>query len=70
MTERMVERAGNDLLRADEYLARVGVKAIPTPQGTMNQQARCPLAAQAGSLCSTEQLEEVSSMEITSLALV
>jgi hypothetical protein len=33
MTERMVERAGNDLLQADEYLARVGVRAIPTPQG-------------------------------------
>jgi hypothetical protein len=29
----------------------------------MNQQARCPLAAQAGSLCSVEQLEEVSSMD-------
>jgi hypothetical protein len=29
MTERMVERAGNDLLQADEYLARVGVRAIP-----------------------------------------
>jgi hypothetical protein len=32
MTERVVERAGNDLLQADEYPARVGVKAIPTPQ--------------------------------------
>jgi hypothetical protein len=33
MIERMVERAGNDLLQADDYLARLGVKAIPTPQG-------------------------------------
>jgi len=31
MTKRMVERAGNDLLQADEYLARVGVRAIPAP---------------------------------------
>jgi len=29
MTEGIVERAGNDL-QADEYLARVGVRAIPT----------------------------------------
>ncbi len=29
MTKRMVERAGNDLLQADEYLARVDVRAIP-----------------------------------------
>lgn len=26
---KIVERAGNDLLQADEYLARVGVKAMP-----------------------------------------
>ena len=31
MTEGIVERAGNDLLQADEYLARVGVRAIPEP---------------------------------------
>jgi hypothetical protein len=31
MTERMVERAGNDLLQADEYLSRVGVRAMPEP---------------------------------------
>jgi hypothetical protein len=31
MTERMVERAGTDLLQADEYFARVGVKAMPVP---------------------------------------
>ncbi len=30
MTERMVERAGNDLLQVDEYLVRIGVRAIPT----------------------------------------
>jgi ferritin len=28
---KILERAGNDLLQADEYLARVGVRAIPTP---------------------------------------
>jgi len=26
-----VQRAGDDLLQADEYLARVGVKAMPSP---------------------------------------
>ena len=26
-------RAGNDLLQADEYLARVSVRAIRTPHG-------------------------------------
>ena len=30
---KILERAGNDLLQAAEYLARVGVRAIPTPQG-------------------------------------
>jgi bacterioferritin B len=29
---KIVQRAGNDLLQADEYLARVGVKAMPQPQ--------------------------------------
>ena len=28
---KIIERAGNDLLQADEYLARVGVKAMPQP---------------------------------------
>src|ERR1700737_326754 len=28
---KILERAGNDLLQADEYLARVGVKTIPQP---------------------------------------
>jgi bacterioferritin B len=28
---KIIERAGNDLLQADEYLARVGVKAMPEP---------------------------------------
>ena len=28
---KILERAGNDLLQADEYLARVGVRAIPMP---------------------------------------
>jgi hypothetical protein len=27
----MIERAGDDLLQTDEYLARVGVRAIPEP---------------------------------------
>jgi ferritin len=30
---KILDRAGNDLLQADEYLARVGVRAMPTPQG-------------------------------------
>jgi ferritin len=29
---KIVQRAGDDLLQADEYLARVGVKAMPQPQ--------------------------------------
>ena len=29
MTRRIVERTGTDLLQADEYLARVGVKGMP-----------------------------------------
>ena len=29
---KIIERAGNDLLQADEYLARVGVRAIPSRQ--------------------------------------
>jgi Ferritin-like domain len=28
---KIIERAGDDLLQADEYLARVGVRAIPEP---------------------------------------
>ncbi|PYK66310.1 MAG: hypothetical protein DME50_05965, partial [Verrucomicrobia bacterium] len=28
---KIIERAGTDLLQADEYLARVGVRAIPAP---------------------------------------
>ncbi|MEP7015810.1 MAG: ferritin [Verrucomicrobiota bacterium] len=28
---KIVERAGNDLLQADEYLARVGVRTMPEP---------------------------------------
>jgi len=28
---KIVERAGDDLLQADEYLARVGIRAIPEP---------------------------------------
>ena len=28
---KIVERAGTDLLQADEYLARVGVRSIPAP---------------------------------------
>ncbi len=28
---KIIERAGTDLLQADEYLARVGVRAIPEP---------------------------------------
>jgi bacterioferritin B len=28
---KIVQRAGNDLLQADEYLARVGVKTMPEP---------------------------------------
>lgn len=28
---KILERAGSDLLQADEYLARVGVKAMPAP---------------------------------------
>ena len=30
---KIVQRAGNDLLKADEYLARVGVRSIPQPAG-------------------------------------
>lgn len=30
---KIVQRAGDDLLQADEYLARVGVKAMPEPPG-------------------------------------
>jgi bacterioferritin B len=29
---KIVQRAGSDLLQADEYLARVGVKTMPQPQ--------------------------------------
>ncbi|MFN2622281.1 MAG: hypothetical protein ABR611_05495, partial [Chthoniobacterales bacterium] len=29
---KIVQRAGNDLLQADEYLARVGVKTMPAPR--------------------------------------
>ena len=28
---KIVQRAGSDLLQADEYLARVGVKTMPQP---------------------------------------
>jgi len=28
---KIIERAGEDLLQADEYLARVGVRAMPEP---------------------------------------
>ena len=28
---KIIERAGDDLLQADEYLARVGIRAIPEP---------------------------------------
>ncbi|HZJ38793.1 MAG TPA: ferritin-like domain-containing protein, partial [Chthoniobacterales bacterium] len=28
---KIVERAGDDLLQADEYLSRVGVKTMPEP---------------------------------------
>ena len=28
---KIVERAGDDLLQADEYLARVGIKTMPEP---------------------------------------
>ena len=28
---KIVERAGNDLLQADEYLARVGIRTMPEP---------------------------------------
>jgi len=28
---KIIERAGDDLLQADEYLARVGVRAMPAP---------------------------------------
>jgi len=31
MTERIVERAEDNLLQSGEYLARVGVRAIPEP---------------------------------------
>ena len=31
---KIVQRAGDDLLQADEYLARVGVKAMPEPAAT------------------------------------
>jgi hypothetical protein len=30
--QRVVERAGTDLLQADEHLARVGVRAMPEPR--------------------------------------
>ncbi|SRR5581483_1135787 len=30
---KIVQRAGNDLLQADEYLARVGVRTMPEPAG-------------------------------------
>jgi hypothetical protein len=32
MTERIVERVGDDLLQADEYLVHVGMRAIPEPR--------------------------------------
>jgi hypothetical protein len=28
---KITERAGDDLLQADEYLARVGIKTMPDP---------------------------------------
>jgi len=28
---KIIERAGTDLLQADEYLARVGLKTMPEP---------------------------------------
>ena len=28
---KIIERAGNDLLQADEYLARVGLRTMPEP---------------------------------------
>ncbi len=31
---KIIERAGTDLLQADEYLARVGVKTMPQPPAT------------------------------------
>jgi len=31
MTERIVERVGDDLLQADEQLAGVGVRSMPEP---------------------------------------
>jgi hypothetical protein len=30
---KIVQRAGADLLQADEYLARVGVRMMPNPTG-------------------------------------
>ena len=30
---KIVQRAGDDLLQADEYLARVGVRSVPMPAG-------------------------------------
>ena len=39
---KILERAGNDLLQADEYLARVGVRAIPTPPKESNFGGRRP----------------------------
>jgi hypothetical protein len=31
---KIVDRAGEDLLKADEYLARVGIKTMPEPTAT------------------------------------
>ena len=31
---KIIERAGTDLLQADEYLARVGLRTMPTPPAT------------------------------------
>ena len=39
----MIERPGNDLLQADEYLAGVGVRAIPEPPLQPHGQVRLPL---------------------------
>ena len=34
---KILERAGNDLLQADEYLARVGLRTMPEPRNSKSQ---------------------------------
>ncbi len=50
---KILERAGNDLLQADEYLARVGVRAMPEPPKAKNESS--PTLDVNAQLCSPAQ---------------